>query len=374
MQKVKLISTKDKERRSTQSGIYDVEVFSALIRHERSRADRSGKSFSLVVFPMGDRASSHSSVRKTCKKLRGTMRTIDEIGWVDETSIGVLLPSTPCEGARQFAKRAAVGEAQTAFRIFTYPENWAQDFKEEHTMSAVRVEDEVPDAFSIDAPSWKRILDVSLSILGLLILWPIFLLTALYIKILSPGPVFFRQMRVGRGGKLFHFVKFRTMKPNDEAEHRKHILERMRAGGSLAKLDDIDPRIIPGGKLIRKLCIDELPQILNVLKGDMSLVGPRPCLPYEAQEYLIWHRHRFDVLPGMTGLWQVSGKNKLTFAQMIRLDIAYAERMSPLFDIKIILMTAPAIAKMVFEGVARRFRASEEEIAVDAQIAQSSVG
>jgi len=302
------------------------------------------------------------------------MRTIDELGWIDQTSVGVLLPSTNCEGARQFAKRVAVGEAAADFRVFTYPEHWARDFKEEHAAEADRAESATPAAVSIDAPSWKRILDVTVSLLGFLILWPVFLLTALYIKILSPGPVLFRQMRVGRGGKLFHFVKFRTMRPNDEAEHRKHILERMRAGGALAKLDDVDPRIIPGGKLIRKLCIDELPQLINVLKGDMSLVGPRPCLPYEAQEYLIWHRHRFDVLPGMTGLWQVSGKNKLTFAQMIRLDIAYAERMSPLFDLKIILMTVPAIAKMLFEGIARRLRASEDEIAAEAPVAQSSVG
>ncbi len=372
MPKVKLLASKAKERRSTHAGIYDIDVFTALIRHERSRADRSGKSFSLVVFPMGDRSGSVSYVRKTCDRLRKTMRTIDEIGWIDESSVGVLLPSTPCEGARQFAKRAAVGEAESAYRIFTYPEHWTQDFKDERAQAAADAGKQTPDAFSIAAPSWKRVLDMAGSLFGLLILWPVFLLTALYIKIVSPGPVLFRQMRVGRGGRLFHFVKFRTMKPNDEAEHRKHILERMRVGGSLAKLDDRDPRIIPGGKIIRKLCIDELPQLFNVIKGDMSLVGPRPCLPYEAQEYLIWHRHRFDVLPGMTGLWQVSGKNSLTFAQMVRLDIAYTEGMSPFLDIKIILMTLPAIIKMVAEGVARKFRASEDDAVAEVPLAQSS--
>jgi lipopolysaccharide/colanic/teichoic acid biosynthesis glycosyltransferase len=350
------VKSRIKSKVSNQSGVYDVEVFSALIRHERSRADRSGKSFSLVVFPLGELVASRSCVKRTCDMLRKAMRSIDEIGWLDESSVGVLLPSTPSEGAMFFARRATASAPEAQYRIFTYPEHWAHDFKEENAAAVDGAVIEAPDAFSISAPAWKRALDISVSILGLIVLWPLFLATAIYIKLVSPGPILFRQMRVGRGGKLFHFVKFRTMRPNDEAEHKQHILERMRTGNSLSKLDEKDPRIIPGGKLLRKLCIDELPQIFNVLRGDMSLVGPRPCLPYEAQEFLIWHRHRFDVLPGMTGLWQVSGKNKLTFAQMIRLDIAYAERMSFRFDLQIILRTIPAIAKMVLEGAAKKMR------------------
>ncbi len=374
MEKGNLIATRFKQKRASFGiGIYDADVFSALIRHERSRADRSGKSFSLVVFYLGENASTRSYVRKVCDRLRRTMRLIDEIGWLEDGSIGVLLPSTTNEGARQFAQRAVADEIDICYRVFTYPEHWANDFKEDHVQPEDVPPVSAPDPFSITSPTWKRILDISLSLVGLLVLWPVFIMTTLYIKIVSPGPILFRQMRVGQGGKLFHFVKFRTMRPNDEAEHRKHILERMRTGGSLAKLDDKDPRIIPGGKLIRKLCIDELPQLFNVLKGEMSLVGPRPCLPYEAQEYLIWHRHRFDVLPGMTGLWQVSGKNRLTFAQMIRLDITYSEKMSPLFDLKIILMTLPAIVKMVIESIAKKIRA-EGDGGVDSPITQSSAG
>jgi len=365
MSKANPVVSRIRERGSPQAGIYDVEVFSALLRHERSRADRSGKSFSLVVFPLGERVASRSFVKRTCDKLRKTIRSIDEIGWLDEDSIGVLLPSTSSEGARHFARRATAGETEIQFRILTYPEHWAPDFKEEHAKSNNETAIGTPDPFSIASPGWKRALDITVAVVGLLVLWPVFLLTAIYIKAVSPGPVLFRQMRVGRGGKLFHFVKFRTMKPNDEAAHKQHILERMRAGNTLAKLDDKDPRIIPGGKLIRKLCIDELPQLFNVIKGDMSLVGPRPCVPYEAQEFLIWHRHRFDVLPGMTGLWQVSGKNSLTFAQMIRLDIAYSEKMSLLFDVKIILMTFPAIVKMVLESVSKKMR-------IDAPLVENS--
>ena len=152
------------------------------------------------------------------------------------------------------------------------------------------------------------------------------------------------------------FMKFRTMyKNNDPCAHRDYLEELIKGGMPMEKLDcGRDPRIIPGGRIIRKACLDELPQLFNVLRGEMSLVGPRPCIPYEAEEYLRWHTHRFDILPGMTGLWQVSGKNKLSFEQMVRLDISYANRMSPLHDLKILLMTLPAIIGMVFEAGMKR--------------------
>jgi lipopolysaccharide/colanic/teichoic acid biosynthesis glycosyltransferase len=138
---------------------------------------------------------------------------------------------------------------------------------------------------------------------------------------------------------------------NDPGAHRDHLKELIKGGMPMEKLDvGADPRIIPGGKILRKTCLDELPQLFNVLRGEMSLVGPRPCIPYEAEEYLRWHTHRFDILPGMTGLWQVSGKNRLSFERMIRLDISYTNRMSPLLDMKILLLTAPTIMGLVFEA------------------------
>jgi lipopolysaccharide/colanic/teichoic acid biosynthesis glycosyltransferase len=212
-------------------------------------------------------------------------------------------------------------------------------------------------AFNIKIPAWKRILDICVSLAVLLVLWPLFLLVAAYIKIVSPGPVFFRQIRVGYGGKPFSFIKFRSMKyGNDQGTHQSHIVTRIRSDNPLMKLDSQDKRIIPGGRFLRKACIDELPQILHVLRGEMSLVGPRPCLPYEATEFLHWHNHRFDVLPGMTGLWQVSGKNKLTFTQMLRLDISYANNMSLWNDIKIIFLTIPAIFNLVTENIASKIK------------------
>jgi len=146
------------------------------------------------------------------------------------------------------------------------------------------------------------------------------------------------------------------MHENNNADaHRQYWKELIISDKPMEKLDcGRDPRIIPGGKIIRKACLDELPQLFNVLRGDMSLVGPRPCIPYEAEEYLRWHTYRFDILPGMTGLWQVSGKNKLSFEQMVRLDISYANRMSPLLDLKILLLTMPAIIGMVFDAGLKR--------------------
>jgi lipopolysaccharide/colanic/teichoic acid biosynthesis glycosyltransferase len=345
------------EKAPAHIGIYDVPVFSALIRHERFRADRAGKAFSLVAFSFPQQDFSVPQIKALCEKLGKAMRSIDEIGWMEDGRIGVLLPSTNLEGAHQYARRASTGERRVEYKVFIYPDHWISDYSEKERLAEPRAscEPDIGDPFSIEVPAWKRGLDLTGSILGLLILWPLFLVVGAYIKIVSPGPVFFKQMRVGRGGKLFTFIKFRTMKyGNDQGTHQEHIIRRIRAGESLAKLDEVDSRIIPGGKFLRKTCIDELPQLINVLRGDMTLVGPRPCLPYEAREFMMWHTHRFDALPGMTGLWQVSGKNKLNFSQMIRLDIAYASDMSLWNDLKILARTLPAIIVMVLESVQRK--------------------
>lgn len=198
-------------------------------------------------------------------------------------------------------------------------------------------------------PLWKRAMDAVVSLLGLILLLPLFLCIALYIRIVSPGPILFKQKRVGRGGKLFDCYKFRTMKPDaDTSTHRKY-LESLIKGDShndsqarMVKLVD-EPQIIPFGNLLRESGLDELPQLFNVFLGDMSLIGPRPPIPYEVKEYKIWYRDRFDVLPGITGLWQVSGKNRLTFNEMMRLDITYARNVTLLGDLKIILLTPYAV-------------------------------
>jgi len=194
-------------------------------------------------------------------------------------------------------------------------------------------------------PAWKRGMDIAFASLALLLLSPLFLAVALFIKIVDPGPVFFKQDRIGRFGKPFGMLKFRSMRLNAETtSHQNYFHELMESDKPMIKLDaKNDPRIIPMGTFLRKTGIDELPQLINVLRGDMSLVGPRPCLPYEYEKYRRWQHNRFDILPGITGLWQVSGKNNTSFKQMIRLDITYSRRLSLGEDLRILFKTVPAI-------------------------------
>jgi lipopolysaccharide/colanic/teichoic acid biosynthesis glycosyltransferase len=190
------------------------------------------------------------------------------------------------------------------------------------------------------------------------------ILAALWIKLVSPGPIFFRQERVGYLGKRFTIFKFRTMKVNIEtASHERHVEQLMRANSPMTKLDAAgDPRIIPGGRILRAMALDELPQLFNVLCGDMSLVGPRPCTPHEFERYEAWQQERLNVPPGLTGYWQVNGKNKTTFTEMINLDIYYVRNMSLWLDLIIILRTIPAIITQLIEArfCARAKRAVEQ--------------
>jgi lipopolysaccharide/colanic/teichoic acid biosynthesis glycosyltransferase len=194
-------------------------------------------------------------------------------------------------------------------------------------------------------PVWKRVLDLGLIILlspALLIFGGV---VATIVKLGSPGPVLFRQKRVGYQGAEFTCFKFRTMLADAETDsHRRHTQNLIKSKAPMQKLDARkDPRLVPLGSMLRATGLDELPQILNVMRGEMSLVGPRPCIPYEYELYEPWQQRRCDAAPGLTGLWQVSGKNHTTFDEMIRLDISYAERMSLWLDLKIIFKTLPAI-------------------------------
>jgi len=198
-------------------------------------------------------------------------------------------------------------------------------------------------------PLWKRALDLLCIILTLPGWVLLGFFVAILIKLTSPGPIFFRQERIGYRGRLFWCLKFRTMKVNaDTHVHQGYLARLMSSNSPMTKLDAAgDPRLIPCGLLIRSLGLDELPQIINILRGEMSLVGPRPCLPYEYERYLPRHRQRCLTLPGLTGLWQTSGKNRTTFEEMIDLDVHYATHKSLLMDLKILAWTLPAIMGQV---------------------------
>jgi len=196
----------------------------------------------------------------------------------------------------------------------------------------------------------KNILDIAGSASALLLFAPLFLIIAAAIKSTSPGPVFFRQERVGLNGRTFLFYKFRSMKTNnDPLKHKEYIKKFINQQNSSAVEPGIfkltnDSRITRVGHFIRKTSLDELPQLINVLKGDMSLVGPRPPIPYECDLYDIWHRRRLlSARPGITGLWQVMGRSRTTFDEMVRLDLKYLREWNLLLDLKILLMTPKAV-------------------------------
>jgi len=233
----------------------------------------------------------------------------------------------------------------------------------------------VPDLFALSFPSatldgfggipvidlgqpsiygWRRLAKRTFDTLavtpGLILLSPLLLIVAIAIKLDSPGPVFYRQSRVGENGRLFTMLKFRSMKTgNDTNTHKQHIAKLIQGnisveqlGGKSLKLED-DSRITRIGKLIRKTSIDELPQLFNVLRGEMSLVGPRPPIPYEVEFYQDWHKRRFEALPGITGVWQIKGRNRVGFDEMVRMDIEYIEKQSFWLDIMILLQTPLAV-------------------------------
>ncbi|MGC9359366.1 MAG: sugar transferase [Anaerolineae bacterium] len=189
----------------------------------------------------------------------------------------------------------------------------------------------------------KRAMDVSIAATGLVVLSPLLGLVALAIKLDSPGPVIFRQRRVGKGGRSFTLLKFRSMVEGAEQEVAT-LHGQNEVGGPIFKLRE-DPRRTRVGKWIRRASVDELPQLWNVLRGEMSLVGPRPPLASEVSGYAPWHRRRLDALPGMTGLWQVSGRSDLTFDEMVLLDIYYIENWSPTLDFRILLRTVPTVLR-----------------------------
>ena len=207
--------------------------------------------------------------------------------------------------------------------------------------------------FSQPQPTWKRAMDIVGALVGIVGLFPLFFVIAIYIKLVSPGPIFFRTRRVGYRGQEFGIWKFRTMRANaDISVHERWVAHKIATGEPLSKLDH-DPQIIPLGLIVRKSCLDELPQLINVLCGEMSLIGPRPEATYTLRQYQAWHKARFDVFPGMTGLWQVSGKNRTTFTEMMRLDIAYVRRRSLWLDVRILLSTPAAVLRQFVDTLLR---------------------
>lgn len=331
-------------------GLRGIDDFQSILERERARTDRSGDAFSLLVFfPEGRDAQRHV-MGQLASILHWRLRATDDAGWIDDRSVGVLLPSTGIEGASTVANDILMsfpaGLPLPEFRIYHYPLDQLPSDTPPSDQDSQRATEE-PSAEPIDAffvksmPAWKRSCDVAGALFGLTILTPLFVFVALAIKLTSPGPVFFRQWRSGRGGKPFQMVKFRSMVVNAEAQ--KESLRALNEQDGPAFKIKRDPRVTRIGWFIRVTSIDELPQLWNVLRGDMSLVGPRPLPCNESDACLGWQRRRLDVTPGLTCIWQVKGRSRVSFAEWVRMDIQYIQSRSPLRDLLVLLQTFPAL-------------------------------
>jgi exopolysaccharide biosynthesis polyprenyl glycosylphosphotransferase len=338
-------------------------LFRDALTRERKRADRFEQPFVLVlVAAKSDRVPDPGAWASVIDGLAIAKRDTDVLGWFERDAvIGLIVPeieASDVEFVREVESRVQLAlatqlhaEARSDFAIRLHRHAGPQASQSHHAEPTLRSFDRSRRA-AVHA-FLKRCLDVSASGTLLALLLPFFLAIAALVKLKSPGPIFFRQSRVGERGKPFTMLKFRTMHVNsDSAIHKAFVSELIKGnapdGGGDGKEAPFkivdDPRVTSIGRLLRKTSLDELPQLINVLRGDMSLVGPRPPLAYEVEQYKPWHYRRvLEAKPGITGLWQVSGRSRTTFDDMVRLDLRYAKNPSAWTDIKILLATPRAV-------------------------------
>jgi len=314
--------------------------FLSLVGRERALADRNGHTFSLLVFTL-NKSMNKSDVRDLIDTIHKRTRETDDVGWLDSDLLGVLLPYTAHDGAEHVARDIQQHYSDQNTRphctVYVYPP------EKPDTNPAGRNHngDSLNYVLTPARPPYQRGIDIAGSMLALMVFSPIMMAAAMAIKLTSQGPVFFSQKRAGRGGKPFNFYKFRTMLTNAE-DLKQDLMKFNEAQGPVFKIKD-DPRITYVGRFLRKTSIDELPQLWNVLKGDMSLVGPRPLPVEEAQACAGWQHRRLEVSPGLTCIWQVSGRCDVDFNEWVRMDIKYAQNQSLSGDLKILCRTIPAV-------------------------------
>jgi lipopolysaccharide/colanic/teichoic acid biosynthesis glycosyltransferase len=327
------------------------QAFRRALERERARTDRSGEGFSLLAFTMDHQDTDRSATVRLARILKQRLRATDQAGWLDNGRIGVVLPGTPPAGAWKVAhdvcRMFPAGCPQPECEVFYYPSDSLQEFAPTGAVSGSGAGGRADPVQPMEVlflqrlPLWKRTLDVLGASAGLLFLLPVMIAVAAAIKVSTPGPVFFQQWRSGLGGRPFRILKFRTMRVGAESQ-REQLLALNEQDGPAFKIRS-DPRVTPVGRLLRSTSIDELPQLWNVLRGEMSLVGPRPLPVEETQACLGWHRRRLDVTPGLTCIWQISGRSSVSFAEWMRMDLAYIRTRNLRHDLKILLATVPAV-------------------------------
>jgi len=339
--------------------------FVASVSRERRRTERSGKPFLLMLLELPERFEDRDIgfEKKITSALVALSRETDVVGWYQEklalgvifTELGDTDQGTVLKSVQQRVKASIADCLDGAhgngihISFHLYPEGNKSD--ERSADLHLYPEFERRTGAKKAALSAKRALDVVVSGSALLLLSPLLTIIAVAIKLTSKGPVVFRQGRVGQYGKPFTFLKFRSMYVNNDPSIHKEYVTKLITGKTASNQDGAkvykitnDPRITPLGRFLRKTSLDELPQLINVLLGEMSLIGPRPPVPYEFETYDIWHRRRvLEIKPGITGLWQVNGRSRTSFDDMVRLDLKYARVWSVWLDLKILAQTPAAV-------------------------------
>ena len=349
----------------------DEESFRRVIAVERKRTERSKAPFVLMLLEVANQNSERSvqALESAMSVLLASSRDTDLVGWYKaKTTIGALytglIPNDKSSVLTTILSRVSnTLRGELSFEQFNlisislhyYPDDWDQDGQGNPSNPALYPDLSKQASGKLPLLILKRGIDILGGLILSLVSLPFCIAIAIAIKATSKGPVLFRQMRVGQHGKQFLFLKFRSMyADNDHSIHREYVTKLINNGapaGSMRTSDPIykltgDKRITPIGRFLRRTSLDELPQFLNVLRGDMSLVGPRPPIPYELAVYQTWHRRRLlEVKPGVTGLWQVTGRSTVDFDAMVRLDLKYAIAWSPWLDIKILLRTPLAVIR-----------------------------
>jgi exopolysaccharide biosynthesis polyprenyl glycosylphosphotransferase len=352
---------------SADDGMLSEALFTKMLAVERKRTERSNRRFVLMLVDCGQQIEPRhkddllpklvAAVARTLREtdLRGWYRDgavlgviLTEIGAGDDKTVVQAVSSKMTRGLYDSLSIQEINDLKISFHV--YPEDWDETGPAKASLQLVMAQElKRSDVYL----GLKRMMDIVSSIAALVVFLPLFLVIILAIKLTSSGPVLFRQVRLGQNGRKFTFLKFRSMYVNtDHAIHEAYMQQfiagtpgtEQSAGAQQVYKLTADPRITPVGRFLRKTSLDELPQFFNVLKGDMSLVGPRPPVLYEYKRYHLWHRQRLlAVKPGITGLWQVYGRSRVKFDEMVRLDIRYARSCSLWLDIKILMQTPRAV-------------------------------
>ena len=330
--------------------VLSAESLRYIVRRERFRADRCGREFSMIAIRfLESTQESANDEDQIIRWLQQELRITDDVGQLDDGRLGVLLPDTDHQGAEVVADRirleCATLELPHEIEISTYPHRdpslpslpgSQRELDPANTSMTL-----MQSCFVEPIPVWKRSFDLLACSAAIFATLPLQVVIAIAIKLTSPGPVLFLQSRSGLGGRPYQIFKFRTMCQDAEAQLQS-LLVLNEQDGPAFKLTS-DPRLTRLGRFLRKTSLDELPQLWNVLRGEMSLVGPRPLPCHETALCKPWQLYRLDVTPGITCIWQVYGRSRVSFDQWIRMDIDYIRSRSPLQDARLLCLTVPAV-------------------------------